>query len=117
MKKKIQRIDLVARKSESYAKVFRGTEPIADYPRGSGGLTKSSFVRAQRAQRVIAGFRVDEWPFGKQDDTLTIIRVYRSGAWRNVPFHREFTSDNIPCNVTGCHFLDNDHCLLTQCVE
>lgn len=71
MKNKIFRIDIVAYQSKiRRITIWRRQTNGIDYPTNyiaatrNNAVTESSIVRAQRAQRVLAGFRVDEWPFG-----------------------------------------------------
>jgi len=70
VKNKISRIDVVAFQSKiRRITIWRRQTNGIDYPTNyiaatrSNSVTESSMIRAQRAQRILAGMRVDEWPF------------------------------------------------------
>ena len=97
MKNKISRIDIVAFQSKiRRITIWRRQTDGIDYPTNyiaatkESAVTESSMIRAQRSQRALAGFRVDEWPFNVEQR---------------------------PCSVTGCHFIWDGHCVLAECVE
>lgn len=71
MKNKIFGIDIIAYQSKvRRITIWRRQTDGLEYPitatrRRSEAVTESSMIRVQRAQRVLAGFRVDEWPFNE----------------------------------------------------